>query len=228
MWTNPASPDPPVDNLADYPCDMTPEEEEVRRRIDAHELYVDYGPGLDALTAERTNAKVLADRYNSSPATDQAARDALVNEIFGAVGEGVFIEPPLHVAYGSQTTLGDHVYANFGLTLIDDGPVRVGDNVMFGPHVTITATGHPVHPDLRREGPQFSASVTIEDDVWIGGQVTILPGVTIGRGSVIAAGAVVTASVPSMVVAGGVPARVLRRITDADRDWRWQEPRTLN
>ena len=96
-----------------------------------------------------------------------------------------------------------------------------------GPHVTITATGDPVHPDLRRDGSQFSAPVAIEDDVWIGGQVTILPGVTIGRGSVIAAGAVVTANVPPVVVAGGVPARVLRPITDADRDWSWRDPKTL-
>jgi galactoside O-acetyltransferase len=98
---------------------------------------------------------------------------------------------------------------------------------MFGPHVTIATAGHPVHPAARPHGEQFSAPVVIEEDVWVGGHVVIMPGVTIGRGSVIAAGAVVTANVPPMVVAGGVPAKVLRPITDADREWSYRAPRDL-
>ena len=199
----------------------------MRRRIDHQELYRDSGPGLAALEEERTRAKDLADSFNTTGPRDIERRDALLRQIFGAVGQDVWIEPPLHLAYGTPTTFGNHVYANFGLTLIDDGPIRIGDHVMFGPHVTITATGHPAHPDLRRDGTQFSAPVTLEDDVWVGACATILPGVTIGRGSVIAAGAVVGGDVPPMVVAGGVPARVLRPITEADRQWTYRAPQRL-
>ncbi|WP_267714563.1 sugar O-acetyltransferase [Streptomyces sp. CoH17] len=131
------------------------------------------------------------------------------------------------MAYGSRTHLGDDVYANFGLTLVDDVEVFVGNRVMFAPHVTVSTTGHPVHPDLRRDGTQFSAPVRIEDDVWIGAGALIMPGVTVGRGSVVGAGSVVTAHVPSMTVVAGTPARVLREITDADRTWSHRPPRTL-
>ncbi|MFC8879092.1 sugar O-acetyltransferase [Streptomyces ardesiacus] len=147
--------------------------------------------------------------------------------MLAALGTRVWIEPPLHVAYGSRTHLGDDVYANFGLTLVDDVEVFVGNRVMFAPHVTVSTTGHPVHPDLRRDGTQFSAPVRIEDDVWIGAGALIMPGVTVGRGSVVGAGSVVTAHVPPMTVVAGTPARVLREITDADRAWSHRPPRTL-
>jgi galactoside O-acetyltransferase len=116
---------------------------------------------------------------------------------------------------------------NFGLTLVDDVEIVVGDRVMFAPHVTVTTTGHPVHPQRRADGSQFSAPVHIEDDVWIGAGATILPGVTVGRGSVVAAGAVVTGNVPPMSVAAGVPARVVRSITEDDLEWRYREPSDL-
>lgn len=137
------------------------------------------------------------------------------------------VEPPLHVAYGKNLHLGDDVYVNFGLTVVDDGEVHVGDRVMFAPHVTITATGHPVHPDLRRDGSQFSAPVRIEDDVWIGAGAILLAGVVVGRGSVVGAGSVVASNVPPDVVVAGVPARIIRRITDADRQFRYRPPRDL-
>ncbi|WP_320781760.1 sugar O-acetyltransferase [Streptomyces sp. CRN 30] len=208
---------------------MTPDprETETRRRMAAHELYCDGDPGLEALAEERLRGKELADAYNRTGARDQAGRDALLGELFGAVGTGLFIEPPLHVAYGRNTRFGDGVYANFGLTLVDDVEVVVGDRVMFAPHVTVTTTGHPVHPELRRDGTQFSAPVVIEDDVWIGSGAQIMPGVTVGRGSVVGAGSVVTAHVPPMTVVAGTPAQVLRRITDADREWSYRPPRTL-
>ncbi|SDN14750.1 sugar O-acetyltransferase [Actinomyces ruminicola] len=206
---------------------MDPREAEVRRRMAAQELYVDEGPGLEALTDQRIHGKELAAEYNAASPRDAAGRRRLLEQIFGEIGEYVWVEPPLHVAYGIHTRVGSPVYANAGLQIIDDSPVTIGNRVMFGPRVMITTAGHPIHPDLRDHGRQFSAPVVIEDDVWIGGNVTILPGVTIGRGSVIAAGAVVNANVPPMVVAGGVPARVLRQITDADRDWSYRPPRTL-
>ncbi|RAX22570.1 MULTISPECIES: sugar O-acetyltransferase [unclassified Actinomyces] len=208
-------------------AEIDPREAEVRRRMDAQELYLDEGPGLEVLTEQRIHGKELAAEYNATSPRDAAGRRRLLEEIFGEVGEHVWVEPPLHVAYGIHTRVGSPVYANAGLQLIDDSPVIIGNRVMFGPRVMITTAGHPVHPEMRDRGQQFSAPVVIEDDVWIGGNVTILPGVTIGRGSVIAAGAVVNANVPPMVVAGGVPVRVLREITDADRNWSYRAPRTL-
>ncbi|MGP2439558.1 sugar O-acetyltransferase [Streptomyces sp. JW3] len=202
-----------------------PREDEVRRRMTARELYQDGVPGL---TEERLRGKELADAYNRSAPRDQEGRGALLAELFGAVGTDVFVEPPLRVAYGRHVRFGDGVYANFGLTLVDDVEVVVGDRVMFAPHVTVTTTGHPVHPDLRRDGTQFSAPVRIEDDVWIGAGALIMPGITVGRGSVVGAGSVVTAHVPPMTVVAGTPARVLREITDADREWAYRPPRTLS
>lgn len=206
---------------------MDPREAEVRRRMDARELYTDEGPGLEALSEQRTRGKELAREFNATSPGDADGRRRLLEEIFGSVGEMVWMEPPIHVAYGVHTHVGSAVYANAGLMLIDDSPITIGDGVMFGPRVMISTAGHPVHPAVRPHGEQFSAPVVIEDDVWVGGNVTILPGVTIGRGSVVAAGAVVTANVPPMTVVGGVPARVLREITDADRDWSYRAPRTL-
>ncbi len=201
-------------------------EREVRRRMAAHELYTDAAPGLERLEEERLRGKELAAEYNATGPRDQETRHALLGRLLGSVGRGVWIEPPLHVAYGTNTHLGDDVYVNFGLTLVDDVEVFVGDRVMFAPHVTITSTGHPVHPELRRDGSQFSAPVRIGDDVWIGAGAVLLPGVTVGRGSVVGAGSVVTADVPPMTVVAGTPARVLRAITDADREWSYRPPGT--
>jgi galactoside O-acetyltransferase len=206
---------------------MDDREREVRRRMDEHELYTDAGPGLEALDEERVRGKELVHDFNATRPRETAERERLLRELLGSVGERVWVEPPLRVMYGNRVHLGDDVFVNVNLTLVDDVDVHVGNRVMFAPNVTVTTTGHPVHPDLRRDGTQFSAPVRIEDDVWIGSGAVILPGVTIGRGSVVGAGAVVTGNVPPDVVVGGTPARVLRRITDADREYRYRPPRDL-
>lgn len=203
------------------------DEREVRRRMRAQELYDDEGPGLEALVAERQRAKQLTWRFNMTDPTDVPARQALLRELFGPMGERVWIEAPLQVSYGYNVTFGDDVFVNVGFTLVDDIEVRIGSRVMIAPNVTITVTGHPVHPELRSGMSQFSAPVTIEDDVWIGAHVVILPGVKIGAGSIVGAGSVVTRNVPPGVVVGGVPGRVLRPITDADRDFAYRAPGTL-
>lgn len=206
---------------------MDERDTEVRRRIAEQELYTDYGPGLETLEQERTRGKELVHEFNATHPRDAEGRDRLLRELFASAGERIWVEPPLRVMYGSTVHLGDDVYVNVGLTLVDDGEVHIGSRVMFAPNVTVVTTGHPVHPDLRRDGSQFSAPVHIEDDVWIGTGATILPGVTVGAGSVVAAGAVVTGNVPAGVVVAGVPARVVRAITDADRDWAYRAPRDL-
>lgn len=203
------------------------DEREVRRRMRAQELYDDEGPGLEVLVAERQRAKQLTWRFNMTDPTDVPARQALLRELFGPIGERVWIEAPLQVSYGYNVTFGDDVFVNVGFTLVDDIEVRIGSRVMIAPNVTVTVTGHPVHPELRSGMSQFSAPVTIEDDVWIGAHVVILPGVTIGAGSIVGAGSVVTRNVPPGVVVGGVPGRVLRPITDADREFVYRAPGTL-
>ncbi|BDZ42184.1 hypothetical protein GCM10025865_14830 [Paraoerskovia sediminicola] len=184
---------------------MDEREIEVRRRMVGHELYTDGGPGLDGLAQERLRARELAFDFAHTRPRDREGRARILAELLGSVGEGLWVEPPLQVSYGSTVTLGDDVFANSNLTLVDDVAITVGDRVMFAPNVTITTTGHPVHPDLRRDGTQFSAPVVVEDDVWIGTGAIVLPGVTIGHGSVVAAGSVVTTNVPPDVVVGGRP-----------------------
>ncbi|MHA3700835.1 sugar O-acetyltransferase [Jatrophihabitans sp. YIM 134969] len=188
-------------------------------------LYVDFGEGNEDLEAARLRGKDLADSYNLTRGSEAEERQRLLAELFGDLGPDAFIEPPLHVAYGSHTHIGRDFYANFNLVVVDDAQVTIGDRVLCGPNVTISTAGHPVHPDLRRGGRQFSLPVTIQDDVWIGAQVVLLPGVTIGRGSVVAAGAVVTRDVPAGVVAGGVPCRVLRPINERDAVFTPRQPR---
>lgn len=206
---------------------MSAEEREVRRRMAAHELYADFGPGLAGLDEERMSGKELADRYNATSARDSEGRGVLLSRLLGSVGENVWIEPPLRVSYGNHVHIGSDFYANFNLTLVDDVDVRIGDRVMIAPNVVITTTGHPLHPELRRTWAQFSAEVTIGDDVWIGASAVILPGITIGTGSIVGAASVVTGNVPPDVVVAGNPARVIRAITDADREFRYRPPRDL-
>jgi galactoside O-acetyltransferase len=206
---------------------MHPRERDVRTRMDRHELYTDAGPGLEALTEERLRGKELAEEFNATSARDEAGRKHLLQQLLGSVGENVWVEPPLRVAYGKHVHLGDGVYVNFNLTVVDDVEIYVGDRVMFAPNVTITTTGHPVHPDLRLDGSQFSAPVHIENDVWIGAGAIILPGITIGAGSIVGAGSVVAQNVPPAVVVAGTPARIIRGIEEADRQFVYRPPRDL-
>lgn len=170
--------------------------------------------------------KELTERFNTTTIADPAARTALARELFASFGEGAWLETPIYCAYGSHTAIGAGCWFNTGTTLIDDAEIRIGERVLFGPRVTVVTAGHPLDPTLRRTAAQFSAVVTIEDDVWVGANATILPGVRIGRGAVVAAGAVVTAHVPPMTVVAGVPARVVRQITPGETT-AYRPPRSL-
>lgn len=186
----------------------------VRRRMEVGELYTDHGEGLPE---ERRAGKELVYDYNLTRPAEEARRAELLKKLFGNIGENGWIEPPLRVAYGSHTHIGKNFYANFNFILVDDATVTIGDNVMVAPNVTISTAGHPIDPEIRITGQQFSLPVTIEDNVWLGTGVIINPGVVIGRNSVIGAGSVVTKSIPPNVVAAGVPCRVIREITAEDK-----------
>ena len=157
--------------------------------------------------------------FNQTRPTQQERRQELLKELFAEIGENCYIEPPLHANWGRYTHLGDYVYANFNLTLVDDTHVYIGNHVMIGPNVTIDTGTHPICPELRRDAVQYNLPVHIGDNVWLGAGTIVLPGVTIGENSVIGAGSVVTRDIPANVVAVGAPCRVLREISDRDREY---------
>lgn len=156
--------------------------------------------------------------YNQTRPGEGERRAALLKEMFAQIGNGCYIEPPLYANFGGHHVhFGNFVYANYGLTLVDDTHIYVGDQTMFGPHVTIATAGHPIDPELRGQGLQYNMPVHIGRNCWLGAGVVVLPGVTIGDDTVIGAGSVVTKNIPSGVVAAGNPCRVLREVGEKDR-----------
>lgn len=178
------------------------------------DLYVCNSPEMFRLQMEYRS---LIQQYNQMDPRDMDGHAALLPRIFAEVGEGCFIEPPFNANWGCFTHLGRNVYANFNLALTDDTHIYIGDDVMIGPNVTITAATHPLHPALRRKGLQYNKPVTIGAGAWIGAGSIILPGVTIGENAVIGAGSIVTRDVPAGVLAVGSPCRVVRPIGEEDR-----------
>lgn len=154
--------------------------------------------------------------YNHTPPRQEGRRRELLEAIFGSVGERTILNPPFAATFGGNIHIGDDFYGNVNLTFVDDVEIHIGDGVMIAPNVTLATTGHPVHPERRVDFARFSEPIVIEDKVWIGSNVVVLPGVRIGCGSVIGAGSVVSRDIPPLVVAVGSPARVLRPITDED------------
>lgn len=192
---------------------FTPEEEK-QRMLDG-KLYLPFGKEI---LEEQTQCMELLYEYNATRPSQTEKRQELISRMFAEAGEGVYVEPPLHANWGgNHVHLGDRVYANFNLTLVDDGEIYIGDDTMIGPNVTIATAGHPILPELRKEQYQFNIPVHIGKNVWIGAGAMILPGVTIGDDTVIGAGSVVTKEIPPGVVAAGNPCKVLRKIGERDR-----------
>ena len=150
--------------------------------------------------------------YNSIKPSDREGQQRILKKLLGDMGEGCVIEPPLRANWGKNTHLGNRVYANFNLTLVDDADIYIGDDVMIGPNVTIATAGHPLDAELRKKGMQFNKSVHIGSGVWLGSGVIILPGVTIGENTTIGAGSVVTKDIPANVVAYGNPCRIRKNL----------------
>lgn len=144
-------------------------------------------------------------------------KEQYMKEVFASCGDNCYIELPFHANWGGHHVhMGSNVYANFNLTLVDDGYIFIGDNVMFAPNVTVATAAHPINPSLRKRALQFVKDVHIGSNVWIGAGAVILPGVTIGDNTVIGAGSVVTKDIPSDVVAFGNPCCVKRKINEND------------
>ena len=211
----------------------------MKEQMENGKVFVEFGHASEEdqayeklLDERRRRSKSLCFQYNQTDPLNEEQRGKLIRELLGGAGKTPWLETPIHFAYGCNTTVGDHFYSNFNLTVVDDVSVTIGNCVMCAPNVTISTTGHPVHPYYRTRGAHFSLPIVIEDNVWIGANVAIMPGVTIGKNSVIGAGSVVTRDIPADVVAFGTPCRVIRPITDADletirpgatinEDWNW-------
>lgn len=181
----------------------------------------------DALTQERARAHELSKLYNDTLETEQERREEILSELIPRRGERVYLQGPIYFDYGTNTEFGDGSYANFNLTVLDVCPVKIGKNVFIGPNVSFYTPLHPMWPEDRApyyneenngwSDREYGAPITVEDDCWIGGSVTVCAGVTIGRGSVIGAGSVVTRDVPEMSLAFGNPCRVHRGVTEKDK-----------
>ena len=178
-----------------------------------------YKAWMDGLSEERLENKKRIYQYNHLPPEQWNEQVDLLKRILGKTGDEVYIEPPFHCDYGYNIEVGENFYANYNLVILDVGKVRIGKNVMFAPNVSIYTAGHPVHPDSRNSGYEYGIDITIGDNVWIGGNVCVLPGVKIGDNVVIGAGSVVTKDLPDNVIAVGNPCRVIRKITKEDRNF---------
>ena len=176
-------------------------------------LNSEYHFGYDEqLVKEREEAKDLCFEFNNIKASDREKRLEIVKRLFGSAGKNPWIESPFYCDYGYNISVGDNFYANHNVIILDVNKVTIGNNVLIAPNVGIYTAAHPLDCELRREGIEFAKPITIGNDVWIGGNVVILPGVTIGDNTIIGAGSVVTKDIPANVVAVGNPCRIVKKI----------------
>ena len=168
--------------------------------------------------AEIAKCKDKCFRYNALHPNDREAQQKLLSEILGKMGKETVITPPFWCDYGYHITVGDYFYSNHNLIITDGANVTFGDHVFIAPNCCFTTAEHAIDPELRKKGIEIAKPITVGNNVWIGAGSTILAGVTIGDNTVIGAGSVVTKDIPANVVAVGVPCRVLRNITEEDKN----------
>lgn len=178
--------------------------------------------GDEELSELSHNNRSRMQEFNRSKREEYELRDQIMREVFGSVGDNSMVEQPVQIDYGAHIHIGDNFYANFDCIFMDVAEIKIGNDVMMGPRVNLLTASHPVGAKARRSGLEYALPITIEDDVWIGGNTTVLPGVRIGKASIIGAGSVVTGDIPSGVMAAGNPCRVLRLLTKDD-DVYWDE-----
>ncbi|HXA33757.1 MAG TPA: sugar O-acetyltransferase [Acidimicrobiales bacterium] len=164
------------------------------------------------IVEEQAAAHELLEAFNATPASEKEERARLLSQLLGSVGRDVEVRAPLFCDFGSHITIGDRTFVNFGLMALDVARIVIGDDCQIGPNVQLLTPTHPLDSAARRAKWEGAKAITIGDNVWLGGGVIILPGVTIGQNSVIGAGSVVTRDVPGDVLAVGNPARVIRQL----------------
>ena len=171
-----------------------------------------------AVMEEQRVCRRILQRLNTVDRSDFEQIAAIVKELFPGAQNAV-VNPPFFCDYGTHISVGKNFFANYNCTIIDVARVTIGDNCQFAPNVSIYTAGHPIHPDIRNTLYEYGIHVTIGNNVWIGGNSVVLPGVNIGDNCVIGAGSVVTKDIPPWSLAAGNPCRVIRKITEADREF---------
>jgi len=177
----------------------------------------------------RARCADLCYELNHCRPSDRARQEAILRELLGRTGERFTVTPPFHCDYGVNISLGEDFYVNYNCVILDGGRVTFGDHVFIGPNCVFSTAGHPLDAEQRNAGLEIALPIRVGDNVWLGAGVTVLPGVTIGDNCVIGAGSVVTRDIPGGVVAAGSPCRVIRELTEADRQrypvWTEEEER---
>lgn len=184
-----------------------------------------YKAWMDGLPDDHLEAQKKVYKYNNLPPENKSEKKALIKQILGKTGQEINIEAPFHCDYGTNIEVGENFFANYNLVILDVAKVKIGDNAQIAPNVAIYTAGHPIHPDSRNSGYEYGIDVTIGDNVWIGGNSCIMPGVKIGNNVVIGGGSVVIKDIPDNVIAAGNPCRVIREITEEDRHYYYKDRR---
>ncbi|WP_443944786.1 sugar O-acetyltransferase [Pedobacter sp. AW1-32] len=185
-----------------------------------------YQAGDAELSKERLKAREIVFEFNNLAPKFIKQRKELLKKLFGKTQTMFYVEPPFRCDYGYNIEIGNHFYANFNLVVLDCAKVSIGNNVFIGPNVAIYTAGHPLHAHLRDQEVEWAQPITIGDSVWIGGNAVINPGVKIGCNVVIGSGSIVTKDIPDGVFAAGNPCKVIRQITDEDKEFYYKN-RTL-
>ena len=168
------------------------------------------------------NSKINEKKKNQTNIEDEEKIKNLEVKLFGETPVEFYVTPPVYVDYGRHVNIGENFYANMGCMFLDVNYINIGDNVMFGPRVNLYTASHPIDPSIRNEQLEYGAPINIKDNVWVGGNVTILPGVNIGENAIVAAGSVVTKDVPSNTIVGVNPAKHIKDITNKDYE-KWND-----
>ena len=196
-----------------------------REKMTSGELYF---CSDESILAEQEKCLDMLYDYNQTRPTEGKKRAELLKTMLAECGENVYIEPPFHSNWGGKHChFGKNVYANFNLTCVDDSHIYVGEYTMLGPNVVLSSAGHPILPELREKIYQYNMPIHIGRNCWLGAGVIVMPGITIGDGSVIGAGSIVTKDIPAGVVAVGNPCRVLREINDHDREYYFKDKKII-